>query len=506
VRHRDRRDVGALRIDELVLPGLMVDLGHLKAGAAAEIDDLRRAAGGALEVAGKAVLCRFGWDRLWEEDAYFTAYPFLSRAALRALIDGGAGSSASIPGTSTTTTTPSVLPIAGCWRAISSSWRTCATSPPSARRRSGSSPFRSRRGRRLDADPRIRRGDMTMNKARKPIATLDEVRALLAEFPTADLEAASRTATREAVLTKPAGALGRLEEITQLAGQLAGPPPPVDRAPRACVFAANHGVAARGVSAFRRGDGADGAELHRRRRGDQPALQGRRRRARVYEMALDRPTADFTEGPAMSDASCANAMAYGMMAVEPGVDLMCLGEMGIANTTSCLQRSAMRCSAARRPTGRAPAPASPAKRCSARRRSWRPALPTIVARRAMGSRTMRCLGGFELAAIAGAVIAARMAHVPVLLDGFACTAAGGRAQGLQSAGARSLSRRRTVSAEPGHRRLLEKLGMKPLLDLGMRLGEAFRRRAGDRRAQGRASPAYAGMATFAEAGVSGKVE
>ena len=69
-----------------------------------------------------------------------------------------------------------------------------------------------------------------MNKARKPIATLDEVRALLAEFPTADLEAASRTATREAVLTKPAGALGRLEGDHELAGELAGPPPAADRA------------------------------------------------------------------------------------------------------------------------------------------------------------------------------------------------------------------------------------------------------------------------------------
>ena len=79
MRHRDRRDVGALRIDELVLPGVMIDLGHLEAGAAAEIADLRRAMGGALDFAGKAVLCRFGWDRLWGEDTYFSAYPFLSR-------------------------------------------------------------------------------------------------------------------------------------------------------------------------------------------------------------------------------------------------------------------------------------------------------------------------------------------------------------------------------------------------------------------------------------------
>lgn len=90
VRHRERRDVGALRLDELILPGLLIDLGGLVAGAAAGIDALQRGADGALEVAGKAVLCRFGWDRFWGRDAYFAGYPFLSRAALRALIDGGA--------------------------------------------------------------------------------------------------------------------------------------------------------------------------------------------------------------------------------------------------------------------------------------------------------------------------------------------------------------------------------------------------------------------------------
>ena len=90
VRHRDRRDVGALGIDELVLPGVLIDLGHLAAGAAAEVADLQRALGGTLDVQGKAVLCRFGWDRLWGQDDYFAAYPFLSRAALRALMDGGA--------------------------------------------------------------------------------------------------------------------------------------------------------------------------------------------------------------------------------------------------------------------------------------------------------------------------------------------------------------------------------------------------------------------------------
>lgn len=90
VRYRDRRDVGALRIEELVLPGLAIDLSHLAAGAAAEPDDLRRGAHGEFGVAGKAVLCRFGWDRFWGRDDYFSAYPFLSRSALCILIDGGA--------------------------------------------------------------------------------------------------------------------------------------------------------------------------------------------------------------------------------------------------------------------------------------------------------------------------------------------------------------------------------------------------------------------------------
>jgi kynurenine formamidase len=89
VRHRERRDVGALRIDELVLPGLLLDLSHVAAGAAAEPDDLRRGACGEFNSAGKAVLCRFGWDRFWGGDNYFSAYPFLSRAALRMLIEGG---------------------------------------------------------------------------------------------------------------------------------------------------------------------------------------------------------------------------------------------------------------------------------------------------------------------------------------------------------------------------------------------------------------------------------
>mgnify|MGYP003694310461 CR=1 FL=1 len=106
---------------------------------------------------------------------------------------------------------------------------------------------------------------------------------------------------------------------------------------------------------------------------------------RVYEMALDRPTADFTAEPAMSEEDCAKAMAYGMMAVEPGLDLLCLGEMGIANTTSAaaLAHALFGGSAADWTgpgTGVAGAP-----RCSARPRWWPPAWPCIGRPRATPS-------------------------------------------------------------------------------------------------------------------------
>jgi nicotinate-nucleotide--dimethylbenzimidazole phosphoribosyltransferase len=172
-----------------------------------------------------------------------------------------------------------------------------------------------------------------MNKAREPIATLDE-RALLAEFqpPISMLRPHSDT---RAMLTKPAGVLlGRLEILGWLASWQGRHPPKLDH-PRVAVFAGNHGVAARGVSAFPASVTAQmvqnfvagGAAINQLCKAADAEL-------RVYEMALDRPTADFTVEPAMSEEDCAKAMAYGMMAVEPGIDLLCLGEMGIANTTS----------------------------------------------------------------------------------------------------------------------------------------------------------------------------
>ena len=166
-------------------------------------------------------------------------------------------------------------------------------------------------------------------------ANLDEVRALFAHLPGPDLEAGTAAALRERQLTKPAGALGRLEELSHWLATWQGRHPPTVNHPRTSVFAGNHGVAARGVSAYPAAVTAQmvqnfiagGAAVNQLCRAVDADL-------RVYEMNLDQPTADIVNAPALGEHDCALAVSYGMMAVEPGIDVLALGEMGIANTTS----------------------------------------------------------------------------------------------------------------------------------------------------------------------------
>jgi nicotinate-nucleotide--dimethylbenzimidazole phosphoribosyltransferase len=333
-------------------------------------------------------------------------------------------------------------------------------------------------------------------------ASLDEMRRLLTELPGPDLAAAAAAEAREKDLTKPAGALGRLEEISAwLATWQARHPPRIDH-PRICVFAGNHGVVRHGVSAYPadvtaqmvQNFTAGGAAVNQITKLADADL-------RVYELALEEPTADFTEAPAMSDADCAHAMAYGMMAVETGIDLLCLGEMGIGNTTSAAALAhALFGGTAADWTGPGTGVAGAALAAKA----------DIVARAVAVHNdgagdpfdVLARLGGRELAAITGAVLAARLARTPVVLDGYAATAA---AAVLHAADPAALDHCLVahVSAEPGHKRLLDRIGKRPLLDLGMRLGEA----SGAALAVPilRAAIAcHTGMATFTEAGVSGR--
>lgn len=328
-----------------------------------------------------------------------------------------------------------------------------------------------------------------------------EIRDLMRALPGPDLDAASACAAREATLVKPAGALGRLEEIALWLATWQSRHPPQVRHPRIAVFAGNHGVAAQGVSAYPQDVTAQmvaGFQAGRAAVNQLCALA--EADLRIYELALDLPTEDFTEHPAMDEAECARAIAYGMMAVEPGVDLLAVGEMGIANTTS----AAALCLAlfgGEAADWVGPGTGVAGVRLEAKRAAVAAGVARHRERAADPLGLLACLGGREFAAILGALLAARMARVPVLLDGFACTAAAAVAFAIDR---RALDHCMVAhrSTEPGHTRLLGILGKRPLLELEMRLGEA----SGAALAIGivkAAAACHAGMGSFAETGVSG---
>lgn len=338
--------------------------------------------------------------------------------------------------------------------------------------------------------------------SRKPVSSFAEIRALLPELPGPDRGAAALAAAREGQLTKPPGALGRLEELAQWLSAWQGRHPPRLERPRVAVFAGNHGVAARGVSAYPAAVTAQmvanfiagGAAINQLCKVIDADL-------RVYEMDLERPTADFTRGPAMDEEECAHAIAYGMMAVEPGLDVLCLGEMGIANTAAgAALAHALFGGQAADWVG----PGTGVEGPGLQRKIDAVAAGVAANHGALGDplAVLAALGGRELAAIVGAVLAARLARLPVLLDGYTCTAAAAVLHRLRpdlldhcQIGHRS--------AEPAHALLCERIGKRPILDLGMRLGEGTGAALAVAVLKG-AAACHAGMATFAEAGVSGK--
>jgi len=334
--------------------------------------------------------------------------------------------------------------------------------------------------------------------------SFDELRRILREIPAPDQEAVTRVVARQVELTKPPGSLGRLEDLAEwLAGWQGRAQPKVDR-PRVAVFAGAHGVAARGVSAYP--PEVTGQMVQNFLKGGAAINQlagAIDADLRIYELDLEHPTNDFTQGPAMSEARAANAMAYGMMAAEPGIDVLCLGEMGIANTTA----ASTLCAALFGGSGADWAGPGTGVQGAALQRKIEPIDAGLARHRALVEQKdalglLAAVGGEEFCAIAGAVLAARMGRIPVLLDGFACTAAAAVLYALdRRALAHCLVAHR--SAEPGHTRLLEAIGQKPLLDLGMRLGEASATALAVPLLKA-AAACHNGMATFAEAGVSSK--
>lgn len=325
---------------------------------------------------------------------------------------------------------------------------------------------------------------------------------LVTDLPNGSAEAESAVRARELKLTKPPGSLGRLEELVRFLARWQESPEPAIANPMVAIFAGNHGVTRQGVSAYPAevtaqmvaNFTAGGAAISQ-------ICKLHELNLRVFELALDLPTGDITQEPAMDERTCAATLAYGMEAIAGGADLLAVGEMGIGNTTV----AAALCAAlfggsgadwVGRGTGVDDAglgrKADAVDRALAHHRD-RLASPLQI---------LAALGGRELAAIAGAIVAARHNKVPVIVDGFVATAAAAVVHALDPA-ALDHCLFGHVSAENAHARALAAMGKTPLLDFGMRLGEG----TGAALAMVVVKTAlhlHANMATFEQAAVAGR--
>ncbi len=330
-------------------------------------------------------------------------------------------------------------------------------------------------------------------------SSLHDLRVACLDLPSADSDAAALAAARQIELTKPPGSLGRLEDIIVWLARWQGRSMPRLDHVEILVFAGNHGVTKQGVSAYPAevtaqmvaNFSAGGAAINQLARTVGANL-------RVVPLSLEQPTADFTQAPAMDENAFLAAVTAGYRTVASEADLVCLGEMGIGNTTAAAALVAALFGGGSRWAGRG---TGVDEAGLARKRA---AIEAGLARHAVLHHdplaSAAALGGRELAAILGAALAARQRRIPVLLDGFVCAAAVAplaklRADALDHAMAAH------VSAEAAHRMLLSELRLEPLLDLRLRLGEGTGAALAVSLLRA-ALACHAGMATFAEAGVA----
>ena len=333
-----------------------------------------------------------------------------------------------------------------------------------------------------------------------PFKTLEEFRKLVATGRQPDQAAINAAADRNGQLTKPPGALGRLEDLAIWYAGWRGTGRPLLEKPQVIIFAGNHGVCARGVSAFPPEVTVQmvanfehgGAAINQLSKAFGAEMS-------VVSLDLDRPTADFTVAPAMTEEELVSALAAGWAAVNPEADLLVTGEMGIGNTTPAAAISAALFGGeAGEWTGRGTGvdDAGLDRKTSA----VRDGLALHAALLADPLQVLRALGGRELAAMAGAIAAARAHSIPVILDGFICCASAAVLAKIAE-GALDHAVAGHQSAEGAHAKLLARLGKEPLLSLGLRLGEGSGAALAIGVLKG-AIACHSGMVTFAEAGVS----
>ena len=308
-----------------------------------------------------------------------------------------------------------------------------------------------------------------------------------------DRDVAAQTARLLDAKTKPPGSLGRLEELACRLAAIRGRVPEGPLRPAIVVAAADHGVAARGVSAY---PNVVTAQMLANFAGGGAAICVLAREAGARLVVVDagviggvavdgvrtevvdgvRCTDDLTMGPAMSRSTATGMIERGIALAEglaaEGVQILGLGEMGIANTTSASALTA------------ALLPAEPTLVCGPGTGIDDAGLERKVdaVRRGLAANGLQrrpdadpadvlsAVGGLEIAFLVGVTLGAAARRIPVLIDGFVSSVAALVACGFREAAAASLVAA-TRSPEPGHALVLERLGLEPLLDLGLRLGE-----------------------------------
>ena len=325
---------------------------------------------------------------------------------------------------------------------------------------------------------------------------------LLQSVPEINEGAVKAVKAHDAQLTKPSGSLGQLEALVCHLAGWQGKNTPTLNNPMVAVFAGNHGITAQGVSPFPAevtvqmvaNFTAGGAAISQ-------ICAMHELNLRVFELALEIPTKDFTLEPALSDKDCAATIAYGMEAIAGNPDLLCIGEMGIGNTTvASALYSAIFGGSGKDWVGRgAGVDDEGLKRKIA---VVDKGLALHLDENTHPLEILARLGGREIAAMLGAIIAARHKNIPVIIDGFVATSAAAIAYAVNPASLDHCIFAHT-SNEAAHKTALERMNKTALLNLGMRLGEG----SGAALAAVLAKTAlhlHNNMATFEEAAVSNK--
>lgn len=330
----------------------------------------------------------------------------------------------------------------------------------------------------------------------------DDFRELISQLPSQSEFASEAVREREARLSKPVGSLGRLEEIAEWLAAWSGKAKPQIMRPLVAIFAGNHGVLAQGVTSqpqsltmdMVNNFAAGGAPINQICITNDLGLK-------VFDLALEHPTEDITVTAAMDERTCAATMAFGMEAIAGGTDLLCIGEMGVGNTTIAAAIS-LALFGGQAEDWVSLAAGEDASILPAKIAAVKKAVALNDGNLRDPLEVLRRLGGRELAAITGAILAARAEKIPVLIDGYVASAA---AAILLAMNGEALDHClfSHVTSEQGHRLLLEKMGKAPLLDLSISLGSGV----GAALAAGlvkTAAQCHVSTATAEDAGMNGR--